>query len=133
MHLTPLFYAVIAGRKDLVAALLERGADLHACCKAANPKFNMVKGATIFSAACSYTDDPQLVQLLIRHGANPRAHTDPGHKLHSLHVAISGANCKVMKCLLEYDPELINIRNADGNLPLEMAAGFGKLDLSLGQ
>ena len=126
--LTPLYYAVLAARKDLVAALLERGADLRARGKANIPKFVIMKGGTIIGSATALTDDPELIQLLIQHGADPREHTDPINRCHSLHWAVAGSNCKVIKYLLEHDPELINIRNPDGQLPLELAAGFGKLE-----
>jgi len=74
--LTPLYFAVLAGRKDIVAALLERRADLHARCKIDVPKLTVVKGMNILGAACNYTDDAELVQMLIQRGADPTIPVD---------------------------------------------------------
>lgn len=55
--LTPLFFAVVAGRKDLVAALLERNADIYARCQIEIPRFAFQKGFTVLGVASGLTDD----------------------------------------------------------------------------
>ena len=114
--LTPLFFAVLAGRKDLVAALLERHADLYALCKIGIPRFAYDKGCTILGAACGYTDDAELVQMLIQHGADPRTPIDQ-YECNCLMFAFARSNCKVAQCLINHDRTLFDQRDNQGCLP----------------
>ena len=125
--LTPIFYAILAGRKDLVSALLERGADVHAKIRVKRPQFVLAPGATPIGAAASMLDDPEMIQLLLSAGADAAGRQDKFGN-HSLSFAFSGGNARSVEALLAHDPSLIHKRNNDGDLPLNMAVGFGKIE-----
>lgn len=127
--ITPLLYAAMAGRKDIVAALLDRGADLHAACKVNRPKFTVMKGLTVLGAAVGMTDDPELVQMLMQHGADPRAPCDAENGSNALLLALCGSNRKVAQHLIEHDRTLLDQRNKLEELPLANAAFFGKTEV----
>ena len=126
--LTPLFFAVLAGRKDIVAALLERHADLHAVCKIDIPRLSFVKGCTLLGAACFLTDDAELVQMLIRHGADPTTPADSKFADSCLSFAFSMSNLKVAKFLIEHDRTLLDQRNNMNCLPVVNLFMMGKLE-----
>lgn len=125
--LTPLFFAVLAGRKDLVAALLERNADLYARCKIDIPRFCFHKGVTALAAASCFTDDAELVQMLIQHGADPKAPVGQFDDT-CLTFAFAASNCKVAQFLIEHDPTLLDQRSNQGCLPAFVAFFMGKLE-----
>ena len=129
--LSPLYFAVMAGRKDIVAALLERGANLKAVPKINLPKYALRKGINILGAACSLTDDTELVQMLMQHGLDPRAEVEPMEGDHALGVSIAQSNCKVIQFLIQHDRSLLDLRQRNGTLPLAYAIGFGKLEALL--
>ena len=128
--LTPLVFAVFANRADFVATLLERGADLHQTLKINRPEFNLRKRTPLFAHAAIF-GDAEIVKLLLEHGADPRREPMPStaRKDHMLAPAIFGENDAAVKTLLAHDPELLDLRNAEKQLPLELAAGFGKLEM----
>jgi ankyrin repeat protein len=125
--LTPLFFAVVAGRKDLVAALLERNADIYARCQIEIPRIGFQKGFTVLGVASGLTDDAELVQMLIQHGADPKAPNDQYDDT-CLVFAFGQSNCKVAQCLINHDPTLLDHRNNQGCLPILPVFMFGKLE-----
>ena len=125
--ITPLFYAILAGRKDLVSALLERGADVHVKAKVKRPQFTITPGLTTLGTAAGYLDDGEMVQLLLAHGANPAEKLDDFGN-HPLHWAFSQGNVRAIEALVAHDPSLLHKRSDDGDLPMNMAAGFGKIE-----
>ena len=126
--LTPLVFAVVAGRCDIAEALLVRGANLFARIKVNIPKFSIGRGISIFGAACLMTDDPILVQLLMRHGADPAGPVDVKFKDTPMHYAMLNENCRVIKLLADHDRSLLDGRNADNDLALATACLFGKTE-----
>ena len=125
--LTPLFFAVLAGRKDLVAALLERHADLCAPCKIDIPRFAFQKGWTVLAAASCFTDDAELVQMLIQHGADPKAPVDQFDDT-CLTFAFGQSHLKVAQFLINHDPTLLDHRNNQECLPTLAVFMMGKLE-----
>ena len=125
--LTPLFFAVLAGRKDIVAALLERNADFNAPCKIDIPRFAFQKGWTVLGVACGFTDDVELVQMLIQHCADPKTPLDMFDDI-CLSLAFGHSNCKVAQFLINHDPTLLDRRNNQECLPLLVVFMMGKLE-----
>ena len=80
--LSPLFYAVYAGRVDLVAQLLDAGADLSVCAKKDYPEFMIIAnihppprggvGQCVLAMLSYNLDSSEMFQLLTSRGADPR-------------------------------------------------------------
>jgi ankyrin repeat protein len=68
---TPLLWAAAGGRTDLVKLFLDRGGD-------ANGKETLSGATALMCAAARERGDPGLVNLLLEHGADPRAKDDHG-------------------------------------------------------
>ena len=68
---TPLMFAVVAKRVDLVEALLDAGADASVRFRKGFAQFGMRKDMPVLHAACATHDCPEIVQLLIARGADP--------------------------------------------------------------
>lgn len=97
--LTPLRFAVLAGRPDLASQLLAQGADVEACLSSSHAPFEFLKGQSVLQAACTIRDDPALLQLLIDGGAQTRTtKTDP--KLYALHFATMHGHTRSIDALM---------------------------------
>ena len=126
--LTPLFFALLAIRRDLVAELLDRGAEIDLRLRISRPQLNLQKGQSMLGFAASLATDPEIMQMLLRQGANPRAAIDKSgrHDTALMSVFVT-ENIMAADVLISHDPELLLRRNQEMQYPLEMAAGFGKM------
>lgn len=66
---TPLFLAIRERRSDLVALLLDKGADVN--------ERGAISGVTPLHVG-AYAGDPEILRLLLRHGANKHARMTSG-------------------------------------------------------
>lgn len=131
--LTPLRFACMAGRADLMRELLEQGAALEAPLKKKLPHFDLSKGATILAQACrtvatkDATHDAsrtEMVKLLLERGADPlRRAGDQG--VNSLWRAMVGGNLGTIDLLLKKCPALLTTNVATfGKMTWEMWTAF---------
>ncbi len=132
--LTALHYAVLSGRVDLAAELLERGADGEALTGNMEHMLDfVVEGTPILGLAVNGRYQPEMVRMLLSRGFDPRA---PGAKTYKSMVgnafvcatfmvirapkgaagAAAGAAGRPpvynLDVLLEHDPSLIETRQA---------------------
>jgi ankyrin repeat protein len=123
--LTPLRYAVLAGRLDLAKELLSRGAKTEVKLKKDLPNFEFLKGYTILHSAILIRDDVEMVRLLLSHGADPRATTAGG--ANALHFACQQGRTASIDALLAHDAALSTRRTNFGQLPGTYTIQFGQL------
>ena len=69
--LTPLIYAVAAGRADLCEELIRRGAKVQGKVTKGYPQYGLRKHMTPIHVASLLHDNPDVVRALLRFGANP--------------------------------------------------------------
>ena len=136
--LTPLRYAVIAGRADLTAALLDMGADIdggkvrRATPEMQNMWFLMPGASVLISAACfspahSHAD---CVRLLIQRGANVKATCMPPFNINLLFFAtgveVGEDGCDMMRIAQEHCGDQLGTLMMLDNFALEMGVLCGK-------
>ena len=130
---TPLHYAAAYGNSKVVEVLLEHGADpnirdkngitpLHFAAVSDYPKIVEVlhkKGLSDYddtplqAAEFNY---PEVVKLLLEHGANPNIQDADGWT--PLHFAVKSCHVDVVRVLLDHGADL-TIRNNEGRTPLD--------------
>lgn len=119
---TGLMVALETGREDVVALMVENGADVNL-----QPRLSLRRTPLQYAAELGNLD---MVRLLIRMGADvnsPSAFQGGGTALQF--AAISG-NCNIAAELLEQGASLcIHPSKVDGRWPLEGAAEHGRLDM----
>lgn len=117
---SPLHWAASTGKGDLCEMLLMRP-------KAPRANINAVEGKekTALHLAVAHGRD-DIVELLIRHGANIKARSDGGWT--ALHNACQQGSVKIVKMLLAAGAE-INARVLSGATPLHEAALSGHLEV----
>ena len=115
----PLALAAYAGRADVVAFFLSKGADLHFA--APGVGFNALTGAVSESRA-------EVVKILVKTGAKVN-YLYEGGEAAVLVTAAANGNPEIVKTLLDAgaDP---NIRTKDGKTPLAMAVEKGKPEIA---
>lgn len=128
--LTPLYYAVMGCRPDLVARLLEQGADLHTRLRRPTKPmldhWTMLPSMPILIAAVLASqahDDASCVRLLLEKGADPRIGMRMfGYRLNVLWWA-AGCDCvETCALIMAAAPELADEFFAAGNnYPFECA------------
>ena len=119
--LSPLFYAVVDGRVDLVAALLQRGAQPNTVVQRANAEFGVPASSTPLSMACFLHDSPRLVRLLLESGA-----VEGTGDCNVMHIAFMHGRCHTVDVLCEWKPELLTKADELGFRPLGCAAYNGQ-------
>ena len=127
--LSPLRFAIIASRADLVAQLLERGANAECRTKQQPKGFGMklfMKGTPLIVDCCMMgRNDPACLNLLLAHGANPRAIMANKPHGHALNAATFISNYHLFEPLLAADPTLWQVPHFNCFLPFEQALQSG--------
>lgn len=109
---TPLRYAVIEGRVDLVKMILEDPTvDIQAPLKSKAQclMFNMLPGLTILHQACMSQHGEacgEIIKLLLARGANPRTQTADQQKWQPLHMAVTSDCRPGIAALMAHDASL---------------------------
>jgi ankyrin repeat protein len=146
--LTPLMLSAIHGRKDLVIALLERGAEveysevqhgrtaLHYACKAGNAEVvsELLKRGALVNAKDNHSKTPLLiaskggfsdvVKHLLPRGAGVNNTDDQG--LSALHYAAKFGHFEVLDILINHRGAIELRDNVEGFAPIHYAAQYGR-------
>ena len=141
---TPLRFAVMGGRCDIAAALLDEGADITAPLKhgfmsnlEGCPFFEIHPGTCCLAQACvhlcpsadgSSFDSSDMVQLLLSRGANIKRIQTGMPKGNMLHLSCVNSRFEVTKLLMQTDPTLWRVPHAGCILPLEEVVMVGTAD-----
>ncbi len=113
---TPLHIASNQGQIELVASLIERGAEL-------NTSSNLGYTALHYAANRCYEE---IVRMLINNGANVNSESNFGYTpLH--YTVINGCGIKIAKILIDNGAN-VNSRNVFGNTPLHCGVALGKIE-----
>jgi len=118
---TPLLYAVWEEADDLVAELLERGADPNqrgTVLRRGKPTFPLLLAAEKGNIA--------IINQLVEAGAKVDDQDAEGFS--ALHIAAACDNTEVLKVLLRQHHANFDIRLQNGSLPIHSAASKGTLD-----
>lgn len=111
--LTPLLFAAISGRTDLVTALLDAGADIHCRLAKSHPQFDhWTKGSSVMHIAAMH-DNVEMMTLLLARGADPRLR-EAGSGTTPLGFACEIGCMGNIRALLAHDPSLALEPNRDG-------------------
>ena len=105
---TPLRYAVIAGRVNLVRELIGLGVDLHAPIhtRAQELMFNMMPDLTVLHQyEPARGEGGEIVRLLLEAHANPRAKCSQ-QQWQPIHLAVTSGCTPVIRALMAYDAAL---------------------------
>ncbi len=113
---TPLYCATARGQHDVVAALLEAGADVH---------MEEEREGKLPIHAAAMNGRARIAGLLIEHGARVEARDDDG-RLPLMFAATSG-DAQTVKLLLDHGARA-NAANRDGLLPIIAASRYGHLE-----
>jgi ankyrin repeat protein len=123
MKMTPLHYAIMHGRADIVKALLEKGADVNAV----GGDFDSTPLLlAIMSGLNDKCPDPEIVKLLLEYGADANIKNKLGFR--PLQISCVHQRLEVMKLLLEYGAN-VNMKNQYGASLLHGTAYFGYSDI----
>ena len=112
---TPLYYASMAGHRQLVEALVKAGANVNTRCFA---------GLTPLHKACE-GGHPEVVEYLLANHADPRIIDNSGYT--PLHLAVMGTEPNsenIVDLLLDHNAN-INAVTHDGETPLDIAEHEG--------
>ena len=125
--LTPLHFAVMTGRAELVEALLDRGAAVGSAAKSNEPHITVMKLATPLSLAVSYARDANIIELLLSRGADPlQAVTFTGSTC--VHFAMLADNMVALRALVRHDPSLIRAQNRMKMGPIALGTMTARLN-----
>jgi uncharacterized protein len=107
---TPLGLASYFGRTEIVALLIENGADPNI------PASNSMRVAPIHSSVSA--NSYEITKLLLDHGADPNSKQQ--NNFTALHSAAHSRNAKMVSLLLEHGADR-NVKTDDGKTPRDMA------------
>lgn len=117
-HDTPLVFAIMSRHKSTILALLDAGADLN---------ISNNYGGTALSEVAMLLDDPDLVHLLIRHGASVDGIGSPTQFTPLMAAASSGGLLTVQILLDAHVP--VDAQTTEGLTALMEAATSGQADI----
>jgi ankyrin repeat protein len=130
--LTPLRFAVIADRIDLVQQLLDAGADVEAPLRKTDNAFlALLPGETILHSATTFGQSAECLKLLLTRGANPRAIQRNPPFGSVLLEACTMSKIEMVEALHEANPdELWKTPHFFGILPFEECIMVGKPEMA---
>jgi len=106
--LTPLIYAVCAGRADLCTELVRRGASIHAKIRKALPQFGLRKHMDAIHVASALHDNPAVINALLAAGANPFRQLPLSEASKGcVHHAVQFGHCGNIDALYEHSSRLM--------------------------
>jgi len=125
---SPLRMAVLSTRLDLTEQLLVAGADVEAPLLHADPRFEgHIKGQTVLHLASAYTDSPDMLKLLLAHGADA-SRADRGGGVTALHYACAAGHVGNIDVLMVADPSLGSRSCTVGHTPASYALAYGRAE-----
>ena len=130
--LTPLRFAIVANRADLVRALLDAGADVHARVRSKVSGEFFLPGDNLLHTASTYTghDNADIIQLLLAAGANTRSvQSNPPYGNALLNAAVC-SNTFAVDALHAADSTLWQVPHLAGILPFEEAIMVGRPEMT---
>lgn len=108
----PLHYAVFSGRKDIVEALISKGAYLDITDKYGATPLHDVSGDSI------HRFDPKMARFLVKKGANPNAQNDEG--ITPFHLVSGFGHTDTIRLFIEHGGRA-NLKSRSGHTPLHFA------------
>ncbi|KAI9442915.1 ankyrin repeat-containing domain protein [Lactarius indigo] len=127
---TPLSYAATWGRLEIVRVLLEPEYDADVNSQDEDG-LTPIHGLLLWAATLycsSQSDHPQIVRLLLEHGANPNIRDNrdrtPLHLVSSSHLELS-LRLEITRTLLAYGAD-VDAEDETGRTPLKVALAWGK-------
>jgi len=113
-YVSPLAAALVMGHFEIAQLLYQHGADVDVQ--------GHRKRTLMYGASC--TERLEVVQWLLRHGADPNA-LDSKDNWTPLHEAAALGEFEVAQTLLQHNADT-NIQNRNGEIPLHLASQYGR-------
>ena len=111
---TPLHLSIKEGNENLCRLLLKHNADLNIQDESGNTPLHW----------CAFNSDENLCRLLLKHNADVNIQDNGGCT--PLHLsALNSSYSEIIDLLVKYGVQNINIRDAEGLTPLQMAVRHG--------
>lgn len=132
---SPLMYTVFAGRTDLVAQLLDRGADPKVKMAKSYTDITCSKATNLLMIAGYLHDDSELIQLLITRGGIDPFQRDIGLGNVPIHMHMAKGRKAVIDTYMAHDPKLGLVCQGMQKIPKGLKPAFflfwsGQLDLA---
>lgn len=107
---SPLRFAMMAGREDIMRSLLQSRASVESRVRKNEPRFFMQKGSSVLGDACKMRAPLGVVKLLLEYGAKPDLIDGPGFSPSPvLGAAYAGGSVELFDYLAERFPEQWNV------------------------
>jgi hypothetical protein len=105
---TPLHYAALSHRVDLVQALLARGASPTVGFCRTDPQRDMIKDAPPFSWACLVSASSAMISTLLPEGTDLRAKLGGKRRMHAYLLSFMSGGSEAINVVLDREPEVVN-------------------------